>query len=129
MKCAVLQKITYVSRMCKRIFRFALQLSNYWQNIKFSRYCPKFHIFIKIIIFKYICNFSGQLLHPYKFHDRDMSEILFFIFASCEPLRYGEIVRWGEGFALMTVSGWNLIRCINHLAFNRDIARILIWPL
>ena len=31
-------------------------------------------------------NFLDQLLHPYKFHGRDMSGILFFIFASCEPL-------------------------------------------
>ena len=38
-------------------------------------------------IFKYICNFLDQLLHPYKFHGRDMSGILFFIFASCEPLK------------------------------------------
>ena len=30
--------------------------------------------------------FLDQLLHPYKFHGRDMSGILFFIFASCEPL-------------------------------------------
>ena len=38
--------------MCKRIFNFELQLSSYWQNIKFSWYCPKFHIFTKIIIFQ-----------------------------------------------------------------------------
>ena len=31
-------------------------------------------------------NFLDQLLHPYKFYGRDMSGILFFIFASCEPL-------------------------------------------
>ena len=31
-------------------------------------------------------HFLDQLLHPYKFHGRDMSGILFFIFASCEPL-------------------------------------------
>ena len=72
--------------MCKRIFKFELQLSSYWQNIKFSQYCPKFHIFTKIIIFHIMCNFLDQLLHPYKFHGRDMSGILFFIFASCEPL-------------------------------------------
>ena len=46
------QSQVYVWHMCKRIFKFELQLSNYWQNIKFSRYCPKFHIFIKIIIFQ-----------------------------------------------------------------------------
>ena len=36
--------------------------------------------------FKYICKFLDQLLHPYKSYGRDMSGILFFIFASCEPL-------------------------------------------
>ena len=30
--------------------------------------------------------FFNQLLHPYKFHGRDMSGIFFVIFASCEPL-------------------------------------------
>ena len=84
--------------MCKRIFKFEVQLSSYWQNIKFSRYCPKFHIFAKIVIFKYICNFFYQLLHPYKFHGRDMSGILFFIFASCEPLSVKEqlIYSWDK---------------------------------
>ena len=38
--------------MCKRISKFELQLSSYWKNIKFSRYCPKFHIFTKIVIFQ-----------------------------------------------------------------------------
>ena len=38
--------------MCKRIFKFELQLSSYTQNIKFSRYCPKFHIFTNIVIFQ-----------------------------------------------------------------------------
>ena len=39
-----------MSHMCKRIFKFELQLSSYSQNIKFSRYCPKFHIFTNIVI-------------------------------------------------------------------------------
>ena len=38
--------------MCKRIFKFEPQFSSYWQNIKFSRYCPKFHIFTNIAIFQ-----------------------------------------------------------------------------
>ena len=37
--------------MCKRFFKFALQLSSYWKNINFSRNCPKFHVVAKIIIF------------------------------------------------------------------------------
>ena len=84
-----------MTHMCKRIFKFELQLSSYWQNIKFSRYCPKFHIFTNIVIFfKYIRNFLDQLLHPYKFYVRDMSGILFFIFASCEPLNIEHLVIW-----------------------------------
>ena len=40
--------------LCKRIFEFELQssASSYWQKIKFSQYCPKFHIFAKIVIFQ-----------------------------------------------------------------------------
>ena len=46
------------------------------------------HIHINRNFFKYIYNFLDQLLHPYKFHGRDMWGILFFIFASCEPLNF-----------------------------------------
>ena len=36
--------------MCKRILIFKLQTkSSYWQIIDFSRNCPKFHIFTKIL--------------------------------------------------------------------------------
>ena len=74
--------------MCERMFRFDLQLSSYWQNNKFSRNCPKFHIFTKIVIFQvHLHLFLDQLVYSDKFHSRDISEILFFIFASCEPLR------------------------------------------
>ena len=78
----------YMCHTCaKEFLNSSFELSSYWQNIKFSRYCPKFHIFTKIVIFKYICNFLDQLLLPYKFYGGDMSGILFFIFTSCEPLR------------------------------------------
>ena len=50
---------------------------------------PHFHKYQ--IFFKYICKFLDQLLHPYKFYGRDMSGILFFIFASCEPLTVTEL--------------------------------------
>ena len=46
--------------MCKRIFEFELQLRSYWQNIKFSRYCPKFPIFTNFVIFQVYL----QLLRP-----------------------------------------------------------------
>ena len=47
---------------------------------------PNFTFSQKLWFFKYICKVLDQLLHPYKFCGRDMSGILFFIFASCEPL-------------------------------------------
>ena len=35
----------YMCHTCtKEVLRFELQLSSYWQNIKFSWNCPKFHI-------------------------------------------------------------------------------------
>ena len=84
--CRASDKHNYMYHTCaKEFFKFELQLSSYWQNINFSRYCPKFHIFTNIVIF--ICNFLDELLHPHKFYGRDMSGILFFIFASCELLK------------------------------------------
>ena len=74
----------HMSHMCRRSFRFELQLNRYWQNINFSQNWPKFHIYTKVVIFQVYLHFLGQLLHPY---GRDMSGILFFIFASCEPLK------------------------------------------
>ena len=49
-----------MSHMCKRIFKFGLQLRSYWQNIKVSRYCPKFPIFTNFAIFQVYL----QLLRP-----------------------------------------------------------------
>ena len=71
----------YVLHMCKRIFKFELQLSSYWQNTKFSRYCPKFHILTKIVIFQvYLQLFRPTASSLYIYQE------YFFIFASCEPL-------------------------------------------
>ena len=46
-------------------------------------------------MFKYNWDFLDQLLLPYKFHGSDMWEILFSIFASCEPLIIHVLVTWG----------------------------------
>ena len=56
----------------------------------FREIAPNFTYSQKLQLFKYICNFLDQLLHPYKSYGRDMSEILFFIFDSCEPLNIFE---------------------------------------
>ena len=45
---------------------------------KFHEIAPNSTYSIKIVIFKYICNFLDQLLHPCKFHGRDMSGIYSF---------------------------------------------------
>ena len=59
--------------MCKTIFRYELYLSNYWQNIKFSQNCAKFHMSQKIVfLFKYNWKLIDQLLLLYQFYGRDM---------------------------------------------------------
>ena len=57
------------------------------KNITFFTKLTKFHIFANIVIFQVYLHFLDQLLHPYKWYGSGMSGILFFIFASCEPLR------------------------------------------
>ena len=61
--------------MYKRIFEFELQLSSYWQNIKFSWYWPKFHIFANIVIFQvYLQLFrptASSLLMVWQWHVRN----------------------------------------------------------
>ena len=54
-----------------QIFKILPQISHFHKNHNFSS------IFTTLL---------DQLLHPYKSYGRDMSGILFFIFASCEPL-------------------------------------------
>ena len=54
-----------------QIFTILPQISHFHNNRNFS---------------SMFATFLDQLLHPYKFYGRDMSGILFFIFASCEPL-------------------------------------------
>ena len=70
----------YVSHMCKRTFRFKLQLSSYWQNINFSRNCPIFYLFTVIVIFQvylqlldqagyfYPLNFMAGTCQEYSLH-------------------------------------------------------------
>ena len=77
----------YVSHMCKIFldsnFNEAVidKISNFHEIAPNSTYSHESEFL------KYICNFLDQLLLPNKFHGRDLSEILFFIFATCEPLR------------------------------------------
>ena len=52
----------------------------------FNEIAPNSTYLHKSSFFKHICNSFAQLLYPCKFNGRDMSGILFFIFASCEPL-------------------------------------------
>ena len=54
-----------------QIFTILPQISQFHKNRKFS---------------STFANFLDQLLHPYKFHGSDISGILLFIYASCEPL-------------------------------------------
>ena len=66
----------------------------------FHDFAPNFTISQISKFFKYFCNFLDQLLHPYKFHGRDMSGILFFIFASCHPLMHVKLKVRAKSFAV-----------------------------
>ena len=73
--------------MCKRIFQFELQLSSHWQNFKFSRYCLKFHIFTKFVIFQvYLQLFRPTASSLYILWQGHVKDNLFH-FASCKPLK------------------------------------------
>ena len=93
--CCASDNHNYMCHTCaKEFFRFELQSRSYWQKIQFSRYCPKFPIFTNFVIFQVYLQLLRQLLHPYKFYGRDMSGILFFIFASCHRLTADNWQRW-----------------------------------
>ena len=65
-----------MSGMCKRIFRFELEVSGYW-NFPYSQ---------KSKFLKYNWNDTDHLLLPYESYGTDMWRIFFFIIGSCEPL-------------------------------------------
>ena len=84
-----------MSHMCKRIFKIRASIKKLLTKYQIFTILPQISHFHKFRNFlKYICNFWDQLLHPYKFYGRDMSGILFFVFASCHPLK-GPISVWG----------------------------------
>ena len=97
--CCASDNHNYMCHTCaKEFFKFELQLRSYWQNIKFSRYCPKFPIFTNFVIFQVYLQLLRPTASSYKFYGRDMPGILFFIFASCHPLThvllFGQAVLW-----------------------------------
>ena len=57
--CCASDNHNYMCHTRAFFLKFELQLSSYWQNINFSRYCPKCHIFTKIIFQVYL-----QLFRP-----------------------------------------------------------------
>ena len=84
--CCASDNHNYVSHMCKRIFEFELQLRSYWQNIKFSRYCPKFPIFTNFVIFQvYLQTFETNCFIPINFMEG--TGILFFHFCQLPPVK------------------------------------------
>ena len=111
-----------MSHMCKRILRFELRWSSYWQNINFSRNCPKFHInrnFSSIF-----ATLLDQLLHPYNFHGRDMWGILFFIFASCEPLILNDITKEAKSNLVLSSTQYYLV---NSYKLYTLLCSLLFW--
>ena len=82
-KCHTCAKEFLNSSFNKAVIEKISNLHNIAPNFTFSQ---------KTHFFKYICNFLDQPYHLYKFYGRDMSGILFLIFASCEPLSYIKFV-------------------------------------
>ena len=108
--------VTYVQKN----FKFELQLSSCWKNIKFSRYCPKFHIFTKIVIFKYICHFLDQLLHPYKFYGRDLWQDSLFHFCQLWAVNIPKLkIYTAQNEFLITV-----INIPNHAIYTKSYGLI-----
>ena len=103
-----------MSHVCKRIFKIQALIKQLLTKYQIFTILPQISHFHKCHnFFKYFCNFLDQLLHPYKFHGRDMSGILFFIFASCHPLRMQhQNERWG-----LNPRPW--IQCSNHCALYK----------
>ena len=50
--CCASDNHNYMCHTCAKEFWNSSFKSSYWQNIRFSRYCPKFHIFTQIVIFQ-----------------------------------------------------------------------------
>ena len=90
MKCAVLQIIIIICvTHVQKIFKIQALIKQLLTKYQIFTILPQISHFHKYRNFSSIfCNFLDQLLHSYKFHGRDMSGIvLFFIFASCHPLK------------------------------------------
>ena len=64
-----------------------------------------------------------QLLHPYKFYGRDMSGILFFIFASCEPLKLNPFIRK----ICDLVFHKSIQNVFQTISFNTSLVRWFSW--
>ena len=77
----------YMCHTCEKNFKIRASIKHLLPNITFSRYCPKFHTFTNILFFQVYLQLSRPTASSLSILCRDMSGILFFIFASCEPLR------------------------------------------
>ena len=134
MKCAMLQIIAimcvthncdYVCHTCAKDF---LDSNFSWAVIdkisNFHEIAPNFTCSQKLQFFKYSCNFLDQLLHPNKFYGRDMSGILFVIFASCEPLIWSPSMRHS---LLCVMSGSAELVIQGRLWIHGRIVRSLRW--
>ena len=111
-KCCAADNHNYMCHTCAKEFwdsNFNLavldKISNFNEIALNSTYSHKSQFL------KYICNFLDQLLHPFKFHGRGMSGILFFNFASCEPLRVRTVAKRHMRSFMFTAS-FILVSCV-----------------
>ena len=86
--CCTSDNHNYMCHTCvKDFFKIQALIKQLLTKYQIFTILPQISHFHKYRNFSSIfATFLDQLLHPYKFHGRDMSGILFFIFASCHPL-------------------------------------------
>ena len=88
--CCASDNRNYMCHTCaKEFFLIRALIKQLLTEYQIFTILPQISHFHKYRNFSSIfATFLNQLLHPYKFYGSDMSGILFFIFASCEPLSF-----------------------------------------
>ena len=116
--CCTTDNHNYMCHTCaKECFKFKLWLSSYWQNINFSRYCPKFHIFTNMVIFQVFLQLlrptASSLLISWQGHVRNT----LFHFCQLPPVNYSNTL-WIYKHQLKGLSGTVLHKWYNSRIYD-----------
>ena len=92
--CCASDNHNYMCHTCAKEFLIRALIKQLLKKYQICPILPQISHFHKkrFFFFKYICKLFRPTASLYKFYGRDMSGILFFSFASCEPLSYIKFV-------------------------------------